>query len=79
MTTLTVRDIPDDITVQLRASAQRSGTSMNETVIRILAEGVQPKDRDTALNDFSRFCGGWSQEEFEAFEAAVAGLIRLAP
>ncbi len=77
MTTLTIRNIPDDITARLEASAKSSGASMNETVLRILAEAVQPMEREKPLNDFSRFCGGWSQEEFEAFEAVVADCEKI--
>ena len=72
MKTLTVRNIPDDVTALLQANARSAGTSMNSTVVRILAEGVRPHKRRRPLNDFSKYCGGWTQEEFDKFEVAVS-------
>jgi plasmid stability protein len=72
MKTLTVRNIPDDVTALLQANARSAGASMNSTVVRILAEGVRPRKKRRQLNDFSKYCGGWSQEEFDKFEAAVS-------
>lgn len=72
MKTLTVRNIPDDVTALLKASASTSGTSMNSTVVRVLSESVRPRRQSRPLNDFSKYCGGWSQKEFDEFEAAVA-------
>lgn len=77
MTTLTIRDIPDDVAERLRSSARSTGTSMNATMIRILTEGVCPKVKHKPRNDFSRFCGGWSKAEFDAFESAVSECERI--
>ena len=30
-------------------------------------------------SDFSKYCGGWSEEEFCAFESAVADCERIEP
>jgi hypothetical protein len=72
MKTLTVRNVPDDVTLLLQANARSSGTSMNSTVVRILTEGVRPRKKCHPLNDFSKYCGGWSQEEFNKFEEVVS-------
>ena len=72
MKTLTVRNIPDDVTALLKENARTTGASMNSTVVRILADGVRPRKRRRPINDFSKYCGGWSQNDFDAFEAAVA-------
>ena len=72
MKTLTVRNVPDDVTALLQANARSAGTSMNTAVVRILAEGVRPRKQRHPLNDFSKYCGGWSQEEFDKFEAVVS-------
>ena len=77
MKTLTVRNIPDDVSALLQANARSAGASMNSTVVRILSDGVRPRNRRRALNDFSKYCGGWSQEEFDSFEAAVAECERV--
>ncbi len=72
MKTLTVRNIPDDVTALLKENARTTGASMNSTVVRILADGVRPRKRQRPISDFSKYCGGWSQKDFDAFEAAVA-------
>ena len=72
MKTLTVRNIPDDVTALLKENARTTGASMNSTVVRILADGVRPRKRRRPINDFSKYCGGWSQKDFDAFETAVA-------
>ena len=33
--------------------------------------------RKRAINDFSKYCGGWSQKEYDRFEAAVADCERI--
>ncbi len=30
-----------------------------------------------SVNDFSKYCGGWSQKEYDKFEAAVADCERI--
>ena len=72
MKTLTVRNVPDDVTALIQANARDAGASVNSTVVRILADGVRPRKQRHPLNDFSKYCGGWSQDEFDRFETAVA-------
>ena len=37
----------------------------------------RPSRKKRTVNDFSRYCGGWSQKEYEKFEAAVADCERI--
>ena len=77
MKTMTVRNIPDEVAVLLKGMAETSDTSINTMVVRVLADGVLPRRKKLVKNDFSKYCGGWSQKEFNDFEAAVADCERI--
>ena len=79
MKTMTIRNIPDEVAVGLKGIADKSDASMNTTVVRLLTNGVLPSHKKRAVNDFSKYCGGWSQSEFDEFEAAVADCERIDP
>lgn len=79
MKTMTVRNIPDDVALMLKSLAESSDASMNTTILRVLSEGVLPRRKKRAKNDFARYCGGWSQKEFDTFEAAVADCEKINP
>ncbi len=79
MKTITVRNIPDDVALMLKGMAETSAASINSTVLKVLADGVLPRKTKRRKNDFSRYCGGWSQKEFDDFEAAVADCGRIDP
>ena len=77
MKTMTVRNILDQIAVLLKGMAETSETSINTTVVRVLADGVLPRKSKRVKNDFSRYCGGWSQKEFDEFHAAISDCERI--
>ena len=77
MKTMTVRNIPDGVAFKLKSLAETSDASMNTTILRVLSEGVLPRRKKRVKNDFSRYCGGWSQKEFDTFEAAVADCEKI--
>ncbi len=79
MKTMTVRNIPDEVALLLKGMAETSATSINTTVVRVLAAGVLPRKGKRVKSDFSKYCGGWSQKEFDDFEAAVADCERINP
>ena len=79
MKTMTVRNIPDEVARLIRGLAETSNTSLNTTVVRVLENGVLPRRKSRVKSDFSKYCGGWSQKEFDKFEAAVADCERINP
>ena len=79
MKTMTIRNIPDEVAAVLRNMADKSDASINTTVVQVLATGVLPRRRPRVKNDFSKYCGGWSQKEFDEFEAAVADCGKVNP
>ena len=79
MKTMTIRNIPDEVAVILKSMADASDTSMNTTIVRVLSDKVLPRRRHRVKNDFAKYCGGWSQKEFDDFETAVADCERINP
>ena len=79
MKTMTIRNIPDEVAVVLKSMADASDTSMNTTIVRILSDRTLPRRRHRVKNDFAKYCGGWSQKEFDDFETAVADCERINP
>ena len=79
MKTITVRNIPDEVALMLKGMAETSATSINATVVSVLAGSVLPRKGKREKSDFSKYCGGWSQKEFDDFETAVADCERITP
>jgi len=79
MKTMTVRNIPDEVARLIKGLAETSNASLNTTVVRVLANGVLPKGKRRVKSDFSKYCGGWSQKEFDKFESAVADCEKINP
>ena len=79
MKTMTIRNIPDELAVALKSKADMSGFSMNAVILRVLSDATLSSRKKHPANDFSRYCGGWSQKEYDEFEAAVADCNRVSP
>ena len=79
MKTMTVRNIPDEVARLIKGLAETSNASMNATVVRVLESGVLPRRKSRAKSDFSKYCGGWSQKEFDRFESAISDCERINP
>lgn len=73
MKCLTVRNLPLEVSAALDAERKRRGTSLNSTVIDLLRCSLIPPEPGPPSNGLGKYAGGWSQEEFEEFEAAVSG------
>ena len=76
---ITVRNVPEDLERALTEEKQRRGKSLNQTVIDLLKQalGVGPDGKRS--NSLGRLAGGWSEDEFRAFESAVAETERIDP
>lgn len=78
MRQMTLRDIPDEIENLARSEASRQGISLNKAFLALLKKSAQEvKSRNVTLSDkspgnrFSRFCGVWSDEDANDFDAAL--------
>ena len=74
MKTMTIRNIPDEVTAGILDASETRHLSMNAAVISLIAHGlgIGPSQKK---NDFSAFCGGWSAKEHAAFEKATARTV----
>ena len=71
MRTMTIRNVPSELSAALDAEKHRRGLSLNRTVLALMEEslGVCSKTRSNGL---ARLAGNWSEEEFQRFENAIA-------
>lgn len=79
MKTMTVRNIPDEVARLIKGLAETTNTSLNTTVVRLLTDGILPTEKHKPKNDFSKYCGGWSQKEFDNFESVVSDCEKINP
>ena len=80
MKTMTIRNIPDEVAGQLKFLAKTSNASINATVVRLISGGMFPQNqRRRKRRDLARFCGGWTQNDLNEFERAVADCERINP
>jgi hypothetical protein len=70
MKTLTVRNVPADIAEALEREKRRRGSSLNQTVIDLLGQGLGVGG--VRSNGLGRLGGKWSAEDLREFEKAVA-------
>jgi hypothetical protein len=70
MRALTIRGVPRELAQALEREKERRGTSLNQTVLELLGQGlgvVPPRS-----NGLRRLAGGWSAEDLAEFEDAIA-------
>jgi hypothetical protein len=68
--TLTVRNLPPDVGEALAREKKRRGTSLNQTVIDLLEQGLGVSG--VRANGLAQLSGGWTAEQHRDFEEAVA-------
>lgn len=67
---LTIRNLPPDLSEALEREKRRRGQSLNQTVIDPLGQGLGATG--IRSNGLGRLAGGWSESEFREFEDATA-------
>jgi len=66
----TLRQVPPELDVALRETAQREHESINRTALVALARGLGVSDRPSSYDDLDALVGTW--EEDPAFNAVIA-------
>lgn len=69
---LTVRGLPPEIARALDVERRRRGTSLNQTVIDLLARSLGVGEGETRSNGLRELAGTWSAEDQARFEEATA-------
>ena len=75
MKALTVRNLPTEVADALEREKQRRGTSLNQTVIELLEQGLGVSA--TRSNGLARKAGSWTDEQHRAFAKAVAAFSEV--
>jgi hypothetical protein len=73
---LTVRNVPREIGRALDAERRRRGTSLNQTVLDLLASALGVRTGRPAPNGLVRLAGTWSERDLAELEAATADFER---
>jgi len=81
VTVMTIHALDPEVERRVRQKAEDEHKSLNQTLKELLAEsvGVSRKRADVNRARFERFCGVWSEQEADEFDAAVADLQRVDP
>jgi len=79
MKSITLRNIDEQLDRMLRSKARTEGFSLNQTIKKILADalGIYDCHGNGGKQDFSEFCGLWSEEDLSEFEEAVADFEQI--
>lgn len=72
---LTVRNLPPAVARALEREKRRRGTSLNQTVIDLLGQGLGVGV--TRSNGLAARAGTWSEEEFRDFVEATADFSEI--
>lgn len=70
MKALTIRNLPAELAEALEREKRQRGTSLNQTVIELLSQGLGAEG--VRSNGLAKLAGGWSAEELETFKQASA-------
>ncbi len=65
---LTIRNVPDEVADRLKRLSRERGSSVNATVLELLAQAVDVRARRARLEDYAT----WTDEDVEDFENALA-------
>jgi plasmid stability protein len=74
---LTVRNLPEDLAAALDREKQRRGTSLNRTVIDLLAHSLGVTG--SRSNGLGRLAGTWTEAEHQEFLAAMGSFEEIDP
>ena len=74
---LSIRNVPAEIAAALEEERHRSQSSLNQTVIDLLARALGVKAQRARRNGLAKLAGTWTQKELERFEAAVVSTEQI--
>jgi len=72
MKTMTIRNVPTELSAALEAEKRRRGLSLNRTVLLLMQEALGVSTGRSRSNGLRRLSGSWSEDDFRNFEQAVA-------
>ncbi len=75
---ITIHNLDEALAQLIEQRAREEGNSLNATIKKLLQESLGIP-ADTKYADFSKFCGGWTEEEFEEFQKNTEDMERIDP
>ncbi len=83
MNAITLRNIPLELQETIRQRASEEGLSLNKTILRMLEESLGLRQRGgrrrSIHHDLDHLAGTWTEEEADAFDAALADQRQVDP
>jgi hypothetical protein len=79
---ITLRNLPEEVARAVRRKAKQEGLSLNRAVARLLQEavgGTRSGSEPATYHDLDALAGAWSDEEADAFDAALRDERRIDP
>ena len=72
MKTLTLRNVPDELSESLALAAQQAGQSINATAVKALSQSFGLGQSPRKKRDLSALAGTWNKKDEAAFRKATA-------
>ena len=71
--TISLRGIDEELAESLKKTAEKTGGSINKTVLEILRKslGLSSKKRERVFHDLDDLAGTWSDDDWEQFKKAT--------
>jgi len=69
---VTIRNLPPQVADALEQEKQRQHKSLNQTAIELLAQALGVARHPKQGNGLAALAGGWTDQQWEAFEKSVA-------
>lgn len=78
MSNIHVRNIDDQLMLDLKVYAEKKSISVNKCIVFLLQKAVSTKhSRMTVQHYFDQFSGSWTQEESDIFEKNTADFSKI--
>jgi hypothetical protein len=74
--TISLRNLPKEVEKAILETSHREGISLNKATLRLLEAQLHKPPKNS---DFEEFCGTWSSEEADAFDAALVEMRQVDP
>lgn len=80
MKAITIRNLPPALAEVIEKKAKEDRTSLNQTAIKLMEKGAGlAKPAGPPYRDLDWFCGSWTKEEADEFDAALAVTRKIDP
>jgi len=74
--TISLRNLSPEVERTIQEMSRREGISLNKATLRLLEGSLRKPARNS---DFEEFCGAWSNEEADSFDASLREMRQIDP